>query len=503
MKKVILNVLMIILFIPSFIIADVELPAIISDNMVLQQDTNVTIWGWGQPGEKITICPDWYCSGQTDVPCVITKSDGTWKIHVRTPKAGGPYTIKITGNNTIEVKNVLIGEVWICSGQSNMEMPMKDRIQGGPEDIACSANKSIRLFVVARELSDTPLDNLSGRWVECSPKTVRDFSAVGYYFGRNIYTETGYPVGMIQSAWGGTIAEAWMRIDYLKNDDNLKRHLDWYNGLLEQWKKDCLQAEKEHKPKPEKQGGIRPQNEPSAIYNAMIAPITNMTIKGVIWYQGESNAGNPDLYRDTFPTLITNWRCDFRNFQMPFYFVQLASYTTHKPGTLVEPYRGEPRNHNWAALREAQLMTNALKNTGMAVTIDIGESNTIHPKDKKDVGERLALWALAKNYDKDIEYSGPLYQGYWIEGEKIRIAFSCAESGLVFKDGKVRGFAIAGKDKQFVWADAEIDGTTILVFSAKIKQPVAVRYAWDIDPEICLYNKAYLPASPFRTDDWK
>jgi sialate O-acetylesterase len=234
----------------------------------------------------------------------------------------------------------------------------------------------------------------------------------------------------------------------------------------------------------------------------MIAPIANMTIKGVIWYQGETDTGASYSYRDIFPTMIKNWRCDFNNLAMPFYFVQLASFTTHRPGVKVDPYRGQPRDDGLAELREAQLMTNSLKNTGMAVTIDIGETNNVHPGNKKDVGERLARWALAKDYEKNIDYSGPLYAGYRIEGDKIRIVLNYAESGLVFKDGEAKGFAIAGTDRKFVWADAQIDGTTIIVSSENVKKPVAVRYAWDCDPENCLYNKANLPASPFRTDDW-
>ncbi|MFI4910925.1 MAG: sialate O-acetylesterase [Sedimentisphaeraceae bacterium JB056] len=234
----------------------------------------------------------------------------------------------------------------------------------------------------------------------------------------------------------------------------------------------------------------------------MIAPITNMTIRGTIWYQGESNTNDAYRYRDLFPTMIDNWRCDFKNYQMPFYFVQLASFTDQKPGRQVEPYRGQPRDHSWAELREAQFMTSFMKNNGMAVIIDIGESNCIHPANKKDVGERLALWALAKDYGHDIECSGPLYAGYKIEGRKIRVMFSHAQSGLIFKDGKPKGFAIAGEDKKFVWADAQIDGDTVLVYSDAIDTPVAVRYAWDVDPENSLYNKSNLPASPFRTDDW-
>ena len=502
-KRIGLFISAIIMLSTSSLWADVKLPAILGDNMVLQQNTDVTIWGWAQPGEKIAVIPDW-SSKETDT---MTDDSGKWNAVIKTPKAGGPYSISIKGNNTIELKNVLIGEVWICSGQSNMDMPMKgwgkQPIHGGREDIANAANPSIRLFIVDKALSDTPKDDLGGRWTECTPETVREFSAVGYYFGRKVNAETGYPIGMIHSAWGGTCAQPWIRIECMNNDDYLKTLLDWYRDQHWLWEQECQKAEKEQKPKPQPQGGARPQDKPSAIYNAMIAPMTNMVIKGAIWYQGESNAGNGYLYRDLFPTLIQNWRCDFKNFQMPFYFVQLANYTDHKPGEPVTAYRGQPRNHCWAELREAQLMTNSMKHTGMAVTIDIGETNNIHPGNKKDVGERLARWALAKDYGKNVAYSGPLYTGYRIEDNKVRVCFDYAENGLIFKDGTAKGFAVAGKDCQFVWADAEIDGSTVLVSSKEVKSPVSVRYAWDLDPDISLYNIENLPASPFRTDDWK
>jgi len=502
MKKFNLVTAIIILSMSSLVLADVKLPAILGSNMVLQQDTDVTLWGWAEPGEKITVNPDWRSASS-----VAADEQGRWRIALRTLRADKPHTLTIQGNNTIELKNILFGEVWLCSGQSNMEMPMNgfdnnQPVYGGPEDIASSANKSIRLFAVQHVTAEKPVDDVVGSWVECSPETVGNFSAVGYYFGRKINAETGYPVGLINSSWGGTFAEAWTRIDFIKYDDNLSPILDQYNARFQGWQKACVEAEKEQKPKPERYGGIRPQDEPATLYNGMIAPITNLTIKGAIWYQGENNAGASYLYRDIFPTMIKNWRCDFKNFDMPFYFVQLASYTAHNPGAEIKPYRGQPRGNGWAELREAQFMTNSLKNTGMAVTIDIGETNNIHPGNKKDVGERLAFWALARDYDKAIDYSGPLYAGCKVEGERIRIFFNYAEKGLMFKDGTPRGFAIAGADKQFVWAEAQIDGSTVLVFSDQIKEPVAVRYAWDIDPENSLYNNAKLPASPFRTDDW-
>ena len=497
-------------------VADVKLPAIISDNMAMQQNSDAAIWGWADPGEKVTVTASW----NSTLPVigkfikfkpltVTTNADnkGNWKVTLKTPSAGGNFTLKIKGNNEIEVKNIIMGEVWLCSGQSNMQMPMegweKQPIVGGTEDIAASANDKIRLFEVTRKTSDTPLSDVEGKWVICSPETVKTFTAVGYYFGRKVNKDTGYPVGLIASSWGGTLAEAWTREDFLRQDDELKAVIDVYNTRFAEWQVLADAAKQQNQPEPARPGRARPQDRYSTLYNAMIAPITNMTIKGAIWYQGESNAGQAYQYRKLFPTMIRNWRCDFNNPQMPFYFVQLANFVTHKPQQDVEIYTGEPRDNNWAELREAQFMTNWLEYTGMAVTIDIGEANNIHPGNKKDVGERLALWALAKDYGKKIAYSGPLYTGSFIEEGKIRIKFSNADGGLMAKDGEPVGFAIAGEDRKFVWADAVvIDGSDIVVSSSQIANPVAVRYAWDIFPKCNIYNNAGLPASPFRTDDW-
>ncbi len=496
-------------------VADVKLPAIISDNMVLQQNSSVTIWGWANPGEKVTVTAGWgekmpFIGRIFKIKplTVATNADnqGNWKLSLETPSAGGPYTLKISGNNEIEIQNVVIGELWVCSGQSNMAMAMqgsdKQPITGGPEDIANSANDKIRLFEVARKISDTPLNDVEGKWVVCSPETVKTFSAVGYYFGRKVNKETGYPVGLIASSWGGTLAEAWTREEFLRQDDELTAVIEAYETKFAQWQTSVEEAKKNNQPEPARPGRARAHDKYASLYNGMIAPLTNMTIKGAIWYQGESNTGTAFQYRNLFPTMIRNWRCDFNNPQMPFYFVQLANYVAHKPQEEVEIYVGEPRENTWAELREAQFMTNWLEYTGMAVAIDIGEANCIHPANKKDVGERLAFWALAKDYGKNIAYSGPLYSGYFIEGDKMRIKFSNTDGGLMSKDGKPTGFAIAGEDRKFVWADAVIDGNDIVVSSTLVANPVAVRYAWDIFPTCNIYNNAGLPASPFRTDDW-
>jgi len=471
--------------------------------MVLQQDCEARIWGWAEPGEKVDVVAG---SGGKRASAVAHEQ-GKWGVRVSTPKAGGPHKLVVKGKNTIEVKNILVGEVWLCPGQSNMTMPMtwfNTWVLGGEQDVKNSANDKIRYFSVGYiTLSGEPPEDVQGKWVVCEPKTARGFTAAGYYFGRKVQQETGYPVVLIHSSIGGTAAQAWTRADFIKHDDSLRPIIDRFDKMVAEWEHAVTEAEKAKKPKPRRKEPARDVDEAGVLYDRWIRPITPMTIKGVIWYQGESNARAAYTYRELLPALIRNWRCDFKNFDMPFYFVQLANFTQHGAADKIKPYRGEPREHPWAELREAQFMTNQLKNTGMAVNIDIGDSHDIHPRNKKDVGERLALWALAKDYGKDIVYSGPLYAGYEVEEGRIVVYFNHAESGLVFRKGRAKGFAIAGKDRKFVWADAKIEGKTVVVWSVKVKQPVAVRYGWDTDPEVSLYNKVSLPASPFRTDDWK
>ena len=501
LKKPGLLLIVFLLSFSSLVFGDVRLPSIISDNMVLQQDCDVSIWGWADPGEKVDVTPGW---GAKAVG-TVADDKGKWLIKIRTPKASGPHTLVVKGKNTIEVKNVLVGEVWLCSGQSNMTWQMYffgKYVSGGEEDIKNSTNDKIRYFNVGGKVTDEIMEDVRGQWVECNPETSPKFSAASYYFGRKVQGETGYPVGLIHASVGGTSAQGWTRSDFIRNDDGLSHIIDNYDKMVKEWEQACIEAEKQKKREPRPKAPGRKVDEAGILYNGWIRPIIDMTIKGVIWYQGESNARHAYTYRELFPTLIKNWRCDFRNFDMPFYFVQLANFTEGGKPDEVKPYRGEPREHEWAELREAQFMANRTKNTGMAVNIDIGDSHGIHPSNKRDCGERLALWALAKDYGKDVIYSGPLYAGYAIEEGQIRVYFNHAESGLKFRDGAAKGFAIAGKDRKFVWANARIEGDTVVVWSDKVKEPVAVRYGWDTDPEVSLYNKADLPASPFRTDDW-
>jgi sialate O-acetylesterase len=478
--------------------------------MVLQKDMQVPIWGKADPGETVIIHPEWQAE------TVKTQADqaGKWQIKLKTPHAPGPFTISIKGNNEIIIKNVLIGEVWFCSGQSNMDMPVgnvnqwfKGAINYQQERAEANYPK-IRLFKVPATSSEQIKDDCIGSWSQCDSNSVWEFSAVGYFFGRELHNRLNVPVGMIMSAFGGTPAESWTSIDALRAEfkDLLERqHNEFlktqpeYQKQLETWEAEKAKAKAEGKAEPARPSEpivLWKQWQPGSLYNAMVAPIIPYGIKGAIWYQGESNGDRGYQYRTLFPAMIKNWRDKWQEGEFPFYYVQIANFQ--------QPAK-DPGDNEWAELREAQTMTmKALKNVGMAVSIDIGETNDIHPSNKQDVGKRLAFWALDKTYGiKDVVYSGPIYKSMKIEGNKIRLFFDYLGGGLIAKSGKLKQFAIAGADKKFVWADAEIDGDSVIVYSDKVAEPAAVRYAWAMNPEGCnLYNKAGLPASPFRTDDW-
>ena len=638
--------------------ADVSVPSIIGENMVLQAGMKVRIWGKASPGEKVTVSFDAKSARAT------ADKQGHWETFIGPLKSGGPFVLTIKGANTLTFKNVLVGEVWVCSGQSNMEWPLINA-KGGAQEVAQANYPEIRLFTVQKNTASSPLDDVKGHWVVTTADQVSQFSAVGYFFGRELFQRLKVPIGLIHTSWGGTPAESWTSYAALSSNPELKpiinryeeslkslpeRQAD-YERLMSQWEQNNLYADPGNKgealgyansslnvadwkkmtlpqyfetvgldidgavwfrkevelpanwagkelvlnltaiddydttyfngvkvggmgketpesyAKPrrytvpgtlvhagrnliavrvfdsagnggfagadrmflapvgakESDGinlegawdykvevafapkhpdwGSRPQapgpnnqNSPSVLYNAMLAPLTPYAIRGAIWYQGESNAGRAYQYRTLFPLMIRDWRNAWAEGDFPFYYVQLANYQAAKP---------EPGESDWAELREAQTMTLREPHTGMAVIIDIGDPNDIHPRNKLDVGHRLAVWALAQTYRQTLEYSGPLYDSFSIEGDKVRIRFKHA-SGLMTSDGKPpRSFAIAASDHKFYWADAHIDGDTIVVSSSKVSKPVAVRYAWADNPTTNLYNGANLPASPFRTDDWK
>ena len=495
-----------LLVIAGAAVADIKLPAIIGDNMVLQQGGKVPIWGWADPGEEVTAGVSW---NNTKL-AVKADKDGKWTIKINPPKAGGPYEMTLTGKNTINIKNILVGEVWVCSGQSNMQMSVQSS-NNAEQEIAEAGYPNIRLFSVKLTVAEKPQSDCVGNWSECSPKTVPNFSAAAYFFGRELHKQLNVPVGLIHTSWGGTPAESWTRREVLEADADfvpiVKRYddavakypqaMEEYKQKLLEWKEAAEKAMTAGEKPPRRPGepfGPGNPNAPAGLYNAMIAPLIPYGIQGAIWYQGESNAGRAYQYRTLFPAMIKNWRDDWGQGQFSFLFVQLANFMQTKT---------EPAESAWAELREAQTMTLALPNTGMAVIIDIGDAVNIHPTNKQDVGKRLALWPLAGIYGKKLVYSGPLYKSMKVDGNSIVLSFDHAGGGLVAKgDGQLKGFSIAGADRKFVWADAKIDGNTVVVSSDKVSEPVAVRYAWADNPVCNFYNKEDLPASPFRTDEW-
>jgi sialate O-acetylesterase len=633
--------------------ATVKLPAIFTSNMVLQQQSQVPFWGEASPNKKLKITTSW----NNKTVETLVDAFGKWKAIVATPVYGGPFSIEISDGKKLTLENVMIGEVWVCSGQSNMEMALAGwgKINNYEQEIEAANYPTIRLLQVTKNTSTKPLNNLNvamGGWAVCSPQTVAEFSAVAYFFGKNLVENTKIPIGLINTSWGGTIAEAWTSASTLKTmpdfasnvsemeknnekaiDLKLKYEQDlavWQNLVLKadkgfqndkavwtdknlnetDWKQmeiPCLWEDMDlnnfdgvvwlrktidiptdwqhskltlsldmiddndisyfngieigrtegwnltrnytipgNLVAPGKAvitvrvfdtsggGGIygnaaklklsltddkfiplagnwqyktgfnireipsaprnwNDPNRPTVLYNAMINPIVPFTIKGAIWYQGESNADRAYQYRELFPLMIKDWRKKW-NTNFPFYFVQLANYTKTPE---------QPEESNWAELREAQLQTLHLENTGMAVTIDIGDEKDIHPKNKQEVGRRLALIARANTYGEKIAFSGPIYDSYTIEGNSIRIKFNHVDGGLKTPDSEVlKGFEIAGLDHKFRWADARIVGNEVIVSSKDVENPIAVRYAWAANPECNLYNEANLPASPFRTDDW-
>jgi sialate O-acetylesterase len=493
--------------------AEVKLPSLLSDGLVLQQGMKVNIWGTADPGERVSVTlKDQQVSGVAD-------SGGQWKVKLGPLNAGGPFTMTITGKNTITLHDVLVGEVWVCSGQSNMEMPVGTNPQGWSgavvnyqDEMARADYPMLRLFTVQKAVAGKPQREVKGYWVAARPQTVGEFSAVGYFFGRNLLKALNVPVGMIHSSWGGTPAESWTSRGTLESDPEFTSILDSGTKLLSpypkvfqdfeqqlgQWRQDSDKAESEGAPVPT--APTAPDDprrnpwRPAGLFNAMLMPLTPYAIRGAIWYQGESNADRAAQYRKLFPAMIRDWRHAWEEGDFPFLFVQLANWGISQPRS------------NWPELREAQLMTLSLPKTGMAVAIDIGDGSDIHPKNKQDVGYRLALAAQAIAYGRDVIYSGPIYESMALEGEKIRLRFKYVYGGLVAKNSAasaLSGFEIAGDDHKFVAAEAKIDGDTVVVRSEKAPHPVAVRYAWAMNPSCNLYNRAGLPASPFRTDDWE
>lgn len=483
--------------------ADVQLPALFSDNMVLQRNKPIPIWGWATAGETVT--------AKLDTHQVVTTADatGTWHMHLPPLKAGGPHQLTIRGNNTILFKNVMMGDVWVCSGQSNMGWTVR-RSNNAEKEIATAQYPNIRLFTVKRVTAQIPQKDVTGTWQVCNAQSIPNFSAVAYFFGRQLHKSLDVPIGLINTSWGGTPVEAWTSLPALQATSD-------YAPLAQRWTKriaaypkahakfqmdfkswqvasDSLKALGKSVPRrPRAPHGPNHPHRPAVLYNGMIAPLTPLAIQGAIWYQGESNAGRAYQYRTLFSTMINDWRTQWGQGAFPFLFVQLANFRQTKD---------QPGESTWAELREAQNMALSLPNTGVAITIDIGEADDIHPRNKQDVGLRLAKVAEAQVYGKQKPYSGPMYKSMQIDNDKIRIVFDHTHGGLKKKGKKLTGFAIAGADKKFVWADAKIEGNSVVLSSREVIKPVAARYAWADNPICNLYNGAHLPASPFRTDTW-
>lgn len=496
--------------------AELKLPAIIGDNMVLQQQLANPIWGWDTPGTDVTV----KFGAQTKT--AKAGADGKWTIKLDpVPASATPATLSIKGTTARELKNVLVGEVWICSGQSNMQWNVSSSWDSDLE-IATAKFPNIRLISVPQVGTQEPQQDFKGEWKECSPTTVGPFSAVGFFFGRVLHQTLDVPVGLINNAWGGSAAEAWVRRNELEKAprfqvlmENTKKTEAFqtsdaakkqYETNLATWKKQSEEAKKAGKPFTTRapqapdawlKGNARPGN----IYNGVLLPTIGYGIKGAIWYQGETNAGRAYEYASLFPFMIEHWRKEWKQGDFPFYWVQLADFMAEKADA-----NQAVSTSSWAELRESQTKTQkAIKNGGQAVIIDLGESNDIHPKNKRDVAERLARWALVKDYGKNLPYHSPEFKSAEFQGNKAVVTLDTFGSSLRTVDvSEVKGFVLCGEDKKWFWADAKIIGKDkVEVTSKDVAKPIAVRYAWADNPICNLYSIDGLPVTPFRSDDFE
>jgi len=455
--------LILICFSSLAVSGNVRLPNIIGSHMVLQQKSNVKLWGWASPGEKISIKTGW--DGATYQ--IQATNDAKWLTEIKTPEAGGSYSITIQGNNTLELEDVLIGEVWVCGGQSNMEWSGTQKLPQSIEEAPNARNNKIRLFYVSKSTSQFPQENLDGKWVVCSPEEMIKFSAIGYFFGKNLNEKMNIPIGLINSNWGGTPAETWTPEFVVNSNNTIKKGAEELKS----------------------QPGWPHQT--ALAYNAMIYPLTNYSIAGAIWYQGESNVRTYYAYEKLFTGMIDAWRQQW-NKNFPFYFVQIAPFTYGFKNV-------------GALLRETQSKSASHPNTGMVVITDlIPDTTNIHPILKKEVAKRLSDMALNKTYDfKDISFESPVYSSHVVEKDKIKIHFNNAANGLMATGDQISSFEISAEDRRFLPAQAKIEGNTIVVYNKNIKKPVAVRFAFNNTAIPNLFNKDGLPVNLFRTDDWE
>jgi sialate O-acetylesterase len=476
--------------------ANVKLPAMFTDHAVLERDMPVPVWGLADPGEEVTVT----IAGQTQK----TKADdkGKWRVTLEPLKVGKPLTLVVEGKNRLERKDILVGEVWLCSGQSNMEFPLA-MTNDGDLEVSAAHHPDIRIVRVKEPGSQKPVEDFKGEWKLCNPKDIGGFSAVGYYFGRELHDQLRVPIGLIDDSWGGSACEAWIRRDRMEGNPLYDGLIKKSDDTVKNWDKASAAGKKAPPNRRPTENPATGNQRPANLYHARLEPVMPYAIRGVIWYQGETNAGRAYQYREMFPLMIRSWREDWKEGEFPFYWVQLADFMDEK---------SEPKDSAWAELREAQTMTlDKLPKTGQAVIIDLGEAADIHPKKKLDVGRRLARIALANDYGKNVASKSPRYDSMEKHGDKIIVKFKDVGGGIHNVDAKeVEGFAIAGADKKFVWAKAKIippangaKADSVEVWSDDVSDPVAVRYAWADNPVCNLYNDALLPVTPFRTDDWK
>ena len=496
--------------------ADVGLPSVFGHHMVLQQGQPNRVWGRAEAGEEVTV------SIGNQEHATVANEDGKWFVMLDSMPAGGPHQLTVKGKTTVTFNDVLVGEVWICSGQSNMAWPVR---LANDADLEIQAAKlpKIRLLTVPQVGTQEPQDDFEGQWRVCSPETVAEFSAVGYFFGRQLHQILDVPIGLIDNAWGGSACEAWIRRDMLEADRRYKPLLDWwaeternynheqamvtYQERLAKWKEasgKAMEAGTDPPPRPRAlRNPLAGNQRPANIYNGVLKPTIGYGIRGAIWYQGEANASRAYQYRHLFPLMIRLWREEWNQGDFSYYWVQLADYLAEQ---------SQPQDSAWAELREAQTMTmSKLPNTGQAVIIDLGEGRDIHPRNKQDVAKRLARWALARDYGLDIAYRSPTYKSMEKKDNKIVLTFDHVGRGLYTFDqqGEATGFAVAGRSRNLVSAKARIIGNDrtevchkVEVWSDAVDEPVAVRYAWADNPVCNLQSRDGLPVTPFRTDDW-
>jgi sialate O-acetylesterase len=443
-----------------------RLAGLFGDSMVLQQQTEAAIWGWAEPGELVVISSSW-----GELSTTQAKQDGTWITHLVTPSASIGHRLEvIAGSDTLFINDVAIGEVWVASGQSNMEMPLSgwpdNPILDSEIEIASATNPDIRMIMLDRALYGQPIQQLNGQWLPATTRNASSMSATAYFFAKHLHTQLGVPIGVIHSSWGGTAVDSWIPVEELEKIGGYEQVRDLISEA------DTLT-----------------QYTPTVLFNAMIHPLIPFTIKGFIWYQGESDAGNPSAYKEKFTTMIRTWRERWGQGEVPFYFVQIAPYD----------YGQETASQK---LREAQLESLSVTNTGMVVTLDIGDPTNIHPANKQEVGRRLALWAAGHAYNKELVYSGPIYESMGTIGNELIISFKHFANRLVAGPDGVQSLMIAGIDQIFYPARVILEPNRIRVSHPAVSKPVAVRYAWDNITSASLFNSAGLPASSFRTDRW-